>query len=387
MKKKKIIICVSILLLIIVGIVLFLIFGKKNEYTITFDSNGGTVIESQTVKENDLVKKPVDPKKTGYKFSGWFYENTLFDFNTKINKDIVLKALWSSDKIEIKAKELKLEVGNEKVLEFVSLPEGVNITDLTFTSSDQSIATVDKNGKVKAVKAGTVVVTIMTKDGQKIEITVTITEKKEEEKPEENSSSNNNNNSSNNSNNSSGNSGSSGNTSSGETPSTPTEVNPDGVSISGASTVEVGSIVTLTATVTPDNATDKSVTWSSDNPGIASVDGSGNVTGVSAGTVIVTATTSNGKTASITITVTEKPSVYVLYFTADTLEFIGGQLTYRVSVTKDGSDFTDYVSYTYNNKKHLKGESLLAPTLDGLPDVAQITLSTGETITVSVVKQ
>ncbi|MDE6650786.1 MAG: leucine-rich repeat protein, partial [Paramuribaculum sp.] len=50
----------------------------------------------------------------------------------------------------------------------------------------------------------------------------------------------------------------------------------------------------LTATVLPDNATYKTVTWSSSEPTVASVDASGNVTAIKEGTAIITATTSNG---------------------------------------------------------------------------------------------
>jgi uncharacterized protein YjdB len=61
--------------------------------------------------------------------------------------------------------------------------------------------------------------------------------------------------------------------------------------------------VTLVATVTPDNATDKDVTWSSSNTRVATVDSYGTVTAVGGGTAIITATTHNGITASCSVTV------------------------------------------------------------------------------------
>ncbi|MBQ3330704.1 MAG: Ig-like domain-containing protein, partial [Ruminococcus sp.] len=76
------------------------------------------------------------------------------------------------------------------------------------------------------------------------------------------------------------------------------------VSVSpSTATVEVGKTVALTATVSPSNATDKTVTWSSANSAVASVSSSGVVTGKSAGTVKITAASSNGKTAYCTVTV------------------------------------------------------------------------------------
>lgn len=66
-------------------------------------------------------------------------------------------------------------------------------------------------------------------------------------------------------------------------------------------TLEVGGEETLTATVVPDNATDKTVTWSSDNAAVATVE-NGKVTAVSAGSATITATAGN-KSATCTVTV------------------------------------------------------------------------------------
>lgn len=74
----------------------------------------------------------------------------------------------------------------------------------------------------------------------------------------------------------------------------------------------VGSAEQLTATVLPDDLTDKSVAWSSSDPAIATVDASGLVTAVAVGTATVTATTTDGTalTASCQVTVSQ-PEVQV----------------------------------------------------------------------------
>lgn len=83
-------------------------------------------------------------------------------------------------------------------------------------------------------------------------------------------------------------------------------IQPTSVSVSAPNSaiVGVGLNKTLTATVLPNDATNKSVTWSSSNPAIATVDTqTGEVTGVAQGTVQITATTINGISATCTVTV------------------------------------------------------------------------------------
>lgn len=58
----------------------------------------------------------------------------------------------------------------------------------------------------------------------------------------------------------------------------------------------------LIATVTPGNAANKKITWSSSNSSIVTVDANGNIKGISAGTALITATTADGKKVSCTVT-------------------------------------------------------------------------------------
>lgn len=68
-----------------------------NEYTITFNSNGGSEVAPQTVKEGEKAAKPEDPSKEGYSFGGWYRDEKLtkeFDFATEITTDYTLYAKW-----------------------------------------------------------------------------------------------------------------------------------------------------------------------------------------------------------------------------------------------------------------------------------------------------
>ena len=86
-------------------------------------------------------------------------------------------------------------------------------------------------------------------------------------------------------------------------------VEPTGVSLSKTSvTVREAESTTITATVTPSDATNKVVSWSSSNDSVATVSG-GKITGVSTGTATITAKTYNGKSATCTVTVQTNPDI------------------------------------------------------------------------------
>ena len=63
-------------------------------HTVTFNSDGGTIIDNQTIRHSNIVQKPTDPAKDGYVFSYWEYNNEQFDFQTPVTSDITLTAKW-----------------------------------------------------------------------------------------------------------------------------------------------------------------------------------------------------------------------------------------------------------------------------------------------------
>lgn len=71
--------------------------------------------------------------------------------------------------------------------------------------------------------------------------------------------------------------------------------------------LEVGKSEILTATITPNNATDKEITWKSSDESIATISTSGKIIAKKAGTVDITVTSSNGKTSTVKIDIKETP--------------------------------------------------------------------------------
>lgn len=127
----------------------------------------------------------------------------------------------------------------------------------------------------------------------------------------------------------------------------PTTVDVTGVSLNKTTTtLTVGDTETLTATVSPAGATDKTVTWSSDKTNVATVDANGKVTAVAEGTANITATATNGtddksddKTATCAVTVVSAatPISYTVTFKVANGSWDDGT-TADKSVTLDGNE-------------------------------------------------
>ena len=67
------------------------------EYTVTFDSDGGTEVAPQTVNAGDLATEPSDPTKEGYTFAGWTLDGVAYDFDAPVTKNITLMATWTAE--------------------------------------------------------------------------------------------------------------------------------------------------------------------------------------------------------------------------------------------------------------------------------------------------
>lgn len=76
---------------------------EEKLYIVSFNSNGGTKIDNQLIKENEKAKEPKSPTKNGYEFVEWQLNEEKYNFKNKVVSDINLVAKWK--KIEIKEEQ------------------------------------------------------------------------------------------------------------------------------------------------------------------------------------------------------------------------------------------------------------------------------------------
>lgn len=76
-----------------------------NNFTLTFETNGGSTIESQSIAYNKLATEPVAPMKTGYSFAGWYKEptfETAWNFKRDtLQEDTTLYAKWTENRYSV----------------------------------------------------------------------------------------------------------------------------------------------------------------------------------------------------------------------------------------------------------------------------------------------
>ena len=207
--------------------------------------------------------------------------------------------------ISIDRTEATLERDATLQLTATVMPEDAGDKSVTWSSGNSKVATVDGSGLVTAVAAGTAIIRATTNDGSNLtaECQVTVTPLKA-----------------------------------------------TGISIDRTeATLERDATLQLAATVTPDDADDRTVTWSSADSGIARVDGAGLVTAVSVGTTTITVTTGDGTglTASCTVTVTPK-IVQSITMDEEALNLERGETT-RLTVVVTPQDADDISVTWYSN--------------------------------------
>ena len=347
MKEKVLLVVKSIAVLIIIALICILFTHKCGQkdveeiYSITFNSNGGTELASQKVEKNDKVIKPEDPVKDGYTFIGWYVGEEPYNFDSKVTKDLEIVAKWEEvviinvTGVAVDQTAVALLPGGTTQLVAIIEPTNAKDQTVTWTSSNESIVTVDENGLVTAIKEGKATVKVITTDGGYM-ATVNVTV-----------SSN--------------------------------VVSVESITLNKTSmNLPTNSSAMLKATIKPNNASNKGIIWSSSNNKIATVDVNGKVVGKSAGTVTITATTKDGgHKATCTVTVSDIKVTGIKLSNSSLTMNLGTTKTVTATVKPDNasnktvtwkSDNTSVATVDANGKITAKNEgtaTITATTKDG----------------------
>ncbi|MFA6580236.1 MAG: Ig-like domain-containing protein, partial [Paludibacter sp.] len=207
----------------------------------------------------DLSADNVHPSQAGYNKMGDFWFNVIKNDITSPCGDII-----SVTRVAVLPTSATINPGSTQQLSAIVSPSNATNKNVSWISNNTSIATVDANGLVTGVAAGTATITVRTIDGD-FTATSAVTIR---------------------------------------VPVTGVSVNPSAVSINAGTTKQ------LTITLSPFNATNRMLSWGSNKTSVATVNGSGAVTGVAAGSAIITVRTKDGNfTATSNITVIDSPIV------------------------------------------------------------------------------
>ena len=242
-------------------------------------------------------------------------------------------------KLDLFPKDNNMFVGSKINLSTKITPDDATNKEIKWSSSNQNIATVNQSGEVTAVSEGTVDITVSSTNNITSTAKVTVSKKQS------------------------------------TTPISGKKNEVSSISIDQGNNglFKVGVTKQLTATILPANATNKTVTWSSDKPKIASVDKNGKVKMHAEGIATITATSSNGKKAYYVISVNSYVNPELSVNTNPIYSAVGNTIQLNAS-NNTGSPITykssNNVIATVDNNGNVKtnrtGSTTITITSDGI---------------------
>lgn len=314
------------------------------EYTLKFKDSNGEILKSETVKKGKSVDL-YEPTKAGYNFVGWDANSDgsgksyAKDDNVEVNKDLSLYAQWTTDtntyveSITITGSS-NVVVNKTTQMTAKEVPSDATNANVTWSvSNGTGSATIDSNGLLTGVTAGTVTVKATASDGSKVsgtkEITVGTTQI--------------------------------------QVPVTSISVNSE----TGIFKITTdGGTLQMTESVLPTTASDQDIEWAVENrTGSATISSTGLVTAVSNGTITVQAKAkdNSGIVGSKTITISGQsakiPVESIVLSGKDVIATDGGTLQMSANVLPSSAtnkEFTWSVETSSDSGTSMTGNAIIS---------------------------
>ena len=311
--------------------------GENLTLTATITPDNATNKNVSWKSSNTSVATVVDGTVSALKTGTTIITVTTEDGGKTATCNVTVKAKVAS--VSLDKTEITLTEGDTHILTATINPDNATNKNVIWSSSNTSVATV-LNGKVTALKAGIATITVTTEDGGKTATCrVTVNEK----------------------------------------------IYPvEGLSLNKSIAVLYeGENLTLTAIITPSNATNKNVIWSSNNTSVATVV-NGKVTALNAGTAIITATTEDGgKTAACEITVKTKVTGVSLNKSDATL-YEGENISLIATIAPDNATNKNVVWKSSNTSVATVVDGVVTALKAGVATITVTTEDGGKTATCNV---
>lgn len=260
--------------------------------------NGSKLYASETVLADKAgITLPANPVKKGYVFTGWYYN--VKDSDTKVENgalvsfDAILHAGWVKSTKVVNAERIYLQTyqvnatlhpdyydEDYKVIPYTIMPKNTTVTDVTWASSDEGVATVDEQGKIKCLHSGTTKITVTTKNGKSATCIFNVYDVADDRPDVEDITLN----------------------------KTSLQLN-------------VGSTAKLTPSITPEKATTPLFNFEVIDPQIATVTDAGVVTGISEGSTYVVVRSENENVTKYCKVTVKKPVTKGAIYTANGVEY------------------------------------------------------------------
>ncbi len=141
--KRNLFIKMSLVLTLVLSLVV--LTSCKKKFTVTFNSDGGSIVEAIEVKKGKTIEKPANPTKEGYTFVEWTLDGSTYNFETEVTENITLVAKWQKNA--------------PQEIVYVPAPENVKMSETEVTWTPVANATgyvVYVNGNAKEVSKASI---------------------------------------------------------------------------------------------------------------------------------------------------------------------------------------------------------------------------------------